>query len=164
MMGLLDPVYRLPMVKPRPESLAKIEKVLEASGLLHSRRPARGTSNRIMADLKEKIEALFAKAAPFEDSDFELFGEFKALLNAGAIRAAEPDPAAPTGWRVNAWVKQGILAGFRLGGIVDMSVDAGRLPFFDKSTYPVKRLTAESGVRLVPGGSSIRDGCYVAGA
>ena len=63
---------------------------------------------------------------------------------------------------MNAWVKKGILLGFRMGAIVDMSVDAARQPFFDKSTYPVKTLTAASGVRIVPGGSSIRDACYIA--
>ncbi len=62
---------------------------------------------------------------------------------------------------MNAWVKKGILLGFRLGGVVDMSVDAEKQPFFDKSTYPVRPLTASSGVRLAPGGSSIRDGCYL---
>jgi len=62
---------------------------------------------------------------------------------------------------VNAWVKKGILLGFRMGSIVDMSVDASRQPLFDKATYPVKSLTAASGVRIVPGGSSIRDGCYI---
>jgi 2,3,4,5-tetrahydropyridine-2-carboxylate N-succinyltransferase len=77
------------------------------------------------------------------------------------VRAAEPDPSTPTGWRVNTWVKKGILLGFRMGGIVDMSVDSERQPFFDKSTFPVKRFTAHSGVRIVPGGSSIRDGCYI---
>jgi 2,3,4,5-tetrahydropyridine-2,6-dicarboxylate N-succinyltransferase len=78
------------------------------------------------------------------------------------VRAAEPDPSnKTTGWRVNAWVKKGILLGFRMGGIVDMSVDPERQPFFDKSTYPVKRFDARAGVRIVPGGSSIRDGCYV---
>ena len=58
-------------------------------------------------------------------------------------------------------MKKGILVGFRIGGIVDMSINAGRQPFFDKSTYPVRRMTAQDGVRIVPGGSSIRDGCYV---
>jgi 2,3,4,5-tetrahydropyridine-2-carboxylate N-succinyltransferase len=62
---------------------------------------------------------------------------------------------------VNAWVKKGILLGFRMGGIVDLSIDPKRQPFFDKSTYPVKEFTTSSGVRIVPGGSSIRDGCYV---
>ena len=82
-------------------------------------------------------------------------------LTKGEVRAAEPDAASPTGWRVNAWVKKGILLGFRMGGIVDMSIDRERQPFFDKSTYPVKQFTAASGVRIVPGGSSIRDGCYI---
>jgi 2,3,4,5-tetrahydropyridine-2-carboxylate N-succinyltransferase len=62
---------------------------------------------------------------------------------------------------VNPWVKKGILLGFRMGGIIDMSVDSERQPYFDKSTYPVKRFTAQSGVRIVPGGSSIRDGCFI---
>ncbi|MGH9707069.1 MAG: 2,3,4,5-tetrahydropyridine-2,6-dicarboxylate N-succinyltransferase, partial [Candidatus Acidiferrales bacterium] len=79
----------------------------------------------------------------------------------GEIRAAEPDAAAACGWRVHPWVKKGILLGFRMGKIVDMSVDAARLPFFDTSTYPVRHMTVESGVRLVPGGSSIRDACFV---
>jgi 2,3,4,5-tetrahydropyridine-2,6-dicarboxylate N-succinyltransferase len=92
---------------------------------------------------------------------FDLFRQFKDALNSGAIRAAEPDPASSTGWHVNSWVKKGILLGFRMGAIVDMSIDASRQPFFDKSTYPVKRFTAESGLRIVPGGSSIRDGCFV---
>ncbi|MGH9313564.1 MAG: 2,3,4,5-tetrahydropyridine-2,6-dicarboxylate N-succinyltransferase, partial [Vicinamibacterales bacterium] len=61
-----------------------------------------------------------------------------------------------TGWRVNAWVKRGILLGFRFGDTVDMTVDHGRWPFFDKDTLPLKRLDA--GVRVVPGGSSVRDG------
>ncbi|MGA9184605.1 MAG: 2,3,4,5-tetrahydropyridine-2,6-dicarboxylate N-succinyltransferase, partial [Candidatus Acidiferrales bacterium] len=89
------------------------------------------------------------------------FESFKAALNSGQARAAEPDANSPVGWRVNLWVKKGILAGFRMGQIVDMSLDPGGLPFFDKSTYPLKRFTAASGVRVVPGGSSIRDGCFV---
>jgi len=113
-----------------------------------------------MNDFALRIEALFAKAPPFNEEDRSLFNVFKKLLNAGTARAAEPDASQPSGWRVNAWVKQGILCGFRIGGIVDMSV--GALPFFDKSTYPLKTLDASSGVRLVPGGSSIRDGAYVA--
>jgi 2,3,4,5-tetrahydropyridine-2-carboxylate N-succinyltransferase len=93
----------------------------------------------------------------------ELFGRFKEALNRGEIRAAEPDSASATGWRVNPWVKQGILAGFRMGEIVDMSVGGGpgTLPFLDKSTYPPRPLDPGAGVRVVPGGSSIRDGCYL---
>jgi 2,3,4,5-tetrahydropyridine-2-carboxylate N-succinyltransferase len=112
--------------------------------------------------LQAEIENLFDhKPAFYEDAHFQLFAEFKAALNEGRVRAAEPDASTPTGWRVNAWVKKGILLGFRMGGVIDMSVDGERQPFFDKSTYPVKRFTAQSGVRIVPGGSSIRDGCYI---
>jgi 2,3,4,5-tetrahydropyridine-2,6-dicarboxylate N-succinyltransferase len=84
-------------------------------------------------------------------------------LSAGRIRAAEPDPASPTGWRVNVWVKQGILLGFRFGHNVDMTFYADReWPFFDKDTLPLKRMHLANGVRLVPGGSSLREGAYVA--
>jgi 2,3,4,5-tetrahydropyridine-2-carboxylate N-succinyltransferase len=112
--------------------------------------------------LRTEIERLYeAKPGAYTESDFQLFAEFKNALNEGRVRAAEPDPSASTGWRVNAWVKKGILLGFRMGGVIDMSVDAARQPFFDKSTYPVKRFSAAAGVRIVPGGSSIRDGCYI---
>jgi 2,3,4,5-tetrahydropyridine-2-carboxylate N-succinyltransferase len=112
--------------------------------------------------LQAEIEGLFdLKPACYEDEHFRLFADFKTALNEGRVRAAEPDPSTRTGWRVNAWVKKGILLGFRMGGVIDMSVDAGRQPFFDKSTFPVKHFTAQSGVRIVPGGSSIRDGCYI---
>lgn len=113
--------------------------------------------------LQAEIESLFDHPpAAYSDAHHALFREFKEALNTGRVRAAEPDPASPTGWRVNAWVKKGILLGFRLGSLVDMSVDPARQPFIDKSTYPVKRLGPADGVRLVPGGSSVRDGCHVA--
>jgi len=112
--------------------------------------------------LQAEIEKLFdEKPAAYTEDHFRLFQKFKDALNAGTIRAAEPDPLATSGWRVNGWVKKGILLGFRMGAVVDMSIDATRQPFFDKASYPVKRFTAQSGVRIVPGGSSIRDGCYV---
>jgi 2,3,4,5-tetrahydropyridine-2-carboxylate N-succinyltransferase len=108
------------------------------------------------------IESLFDnKPEKYTAEHFGLFTRFKDALNAGAIRAAEPDASSATGWRVNAWVKKGILVGFRLGGIVDMSVSTMRQPFFDKATYPVRRISAQDGVRIVPGGSSIRDGCFI---
>jgi len=112
--------------------------------------------------LQAEIEKLFDdKPSAYTDGDFFLFQQFKDALNAGEIRAAEPDARAKSGWRVNGWVKKGILLGFRMGAVVDMSIDPARQPFFDKATYPVKRFTAQSGVRIVPGGSSIRDGCFV---
>jgi len=112
--------------------------------------------------LQSQIEALFETPPnSFREEHFELFRAFKAALNRGEIRAAEPDAAALTGWRVNPWVKKGILLGFRMGATVDMSIDARRQPFFDKSTYPVRGVSLADGVRIVPGGSSIRDGAYI---
>jgi len=112
--------------------------------------------------LQEQIEQLFDHPpAKYLEEHFALFQRFKDALNSGQARAAEPDGTAHAGWRVNGWVKKGILAGFRMGTIADMSIDPVRQPFFDKATYPVKQFTIESGVRIVPGGSSIRDGCFV---
>jgi 2,3,4,5-tetrahydropyridine-2-carboxylate N-succinyltransferase len=112
--------------------------------------------------LEKQIEALFdAKPASYTEADRELFRIFKAELNAGRVRSAEPDTSRPSGWRTNSWVKKGILVGFRMGTIVDMSIDSAKLPFIDKDTYPVKRFTPDDGVRMVPGGSSVRDGCYI---
>jgi 2,3,4,5-tetrahydropyridine-2-carboxylate N-succinyltransferase len=112
--------------------------------------------------LQAEIETLFDnKPAFYEDEHFRLFADFKIALNEGRVRAAEPDPSTRTGWRVNPWVKKGILLGFRMGAVIDMSIDCERQPFFDKSTFPVKHFTSQSGVRIVPGGSSIRDGCFI---
>ena len=107
--------------------------------------------------MQAEIENLFDS----KTGDIETFNRFKALLNSGKIRAAEPDSSAKSGWRVNTWVKKGVLVGFRLGQIEDLSIDASKQPFFDKHTYPVKRVTAADGIRIVPGGSSIRDGCFI---
>ena len=112
--------------------------------------------------MQAEIEKLFdEKLQTYNDEHFDLFQLFKEALNAGRIRAAEPDDAAKTGWRVNAWVKKGILLGFRMGAVVDMSINPARQPWFDKATFPVQRLSADRGIRIVPGGSSIRDGCYI---
>jgi 2,3,4,5-tetrahydropyridine-2,6-dicarboxylate N-succinyltransferase len=112
--------------------------------------------------MQAEIEALFEeKPAAYSEAAFALFSRFKAALNAGSIRSASLDPDSPSGWRVNAWVKKGILIGFRMGAIVDMSIDRSRQPYFDKATWPVKQISATDGVRIVPGGSSIRDGCYI---
>jgi 2,3,4,5-tetrahydropyridine-2-carboxylate N-succinyltransferase len=112
--------------------------------------------------MQTEIEQLFDhKPEKYTEDHFRIFQEFRAALNAGAIRAAEPDSSQKSGWRVNAWVKKGILLGFRMGTVVDMSIDPARQPFLDKSTYPVKQFKSTDGVRIVPGGSSIRDGCYI---
>ena len=110
--------------------------------------------------LREQIEALLAGAGnAYTTADRALFAEFKAALNRGQIRAAEK--LSDGHWRVNSWVKQGILLGFRMGSLTDMSA-AESLRFFDKDTYPVRAMTVADNVRIVPGGSSIRDGAYVA--
>ena len=112
--------------------------------------------------MQTEIEKLFDESPSYyHAAHFALFTRFKEALNSGAVRAAEPDASASSGWRVNAWVKKGLLAGFRMGTLVDMSIDIVRQPYFDKSTWPVRQFTAEDGVRMVPGGSSIRDGCYI---
>jgi 2,3,4,5-tetrahydropyridine-2,6-dicarboxylate N-succinyltransferase len=111
--------------------------------------------------LSARVESLFTTPpATYSDADRAVFFEFRDALNAGAVRAAEPDPSSPSGWRVNRWVKQGILLGFRLGGIIEVA-SAEPFQFFDKSTYPLKKLTVDQGVRIVPGGSSVRDGAYL---
>jgi 2,3,4,5-tetrahydropyridine-2,6-dicarboxylate N-succinyltransferase len=110
--------------------------------------------------LQARIDDLFSRdAADCGAEGEQVFAELKAGLNDGSIRAAEPDPASPVGWKVNAWVKKGILLGFRLGRVTPMSGDG--FEFYDKHTLPLKRLSASSGARIVPGGSSIRDGCYI---
>jgi 2,3,4,5-tetrahydropyridine-2-carboxylate N-succinyltransferase len=112
--------------------------------------------------MQAAIENVFDnKPAVYGPEHFALFARFKDALNAGTIRAAEPDSSQACGWRVNGWVKKGILLGFRLGGVVDMSIDPSRQPFTDKSTYPVRRIGPNDGVRIVPGGSSIRDGVFL---
>ena len=112
--------------------------------------------------LADSITELFSQgSAASKDAARELFAQFRAELAAGRVRAAEPDPASPTGWRVNVWVKQGILLGFRFGDVVDMGIGKGRLPFFDEDTLPLKPLDIANHVRLVPGGSSVRDGAYL---
>jgi 2,3,4,5-tetrahydropyridine-2-carboxylate N-succinyltransferase len=115
-----------------------------------------------LTQLQETIEHCFA-AGPSVVGDLSAMTAFLSLRDAiesGELRAASPDPASPTGWRVNAWVKRGILLGFRLGALEEFP--AAGLSFVDKHTYPVRHFSAADGVRVVPGGSSIRAGAYVA--
>src|ERR1051325_9582458 len=109
--------------------------------------------------LREQVEELFGKTAEFDSTDREVFEAFKQALNRGEVRAAEREESGE--WRVNAWVKRGILVGFRMGALADMSAHA-TLRFFDKDTYPVRPTHVMEGVRIVPGGSSVRDGAYLA--
>jgi 2,3,4,5-tetrahydropyridine-2-carboxylate N-succinyltransferase len=105
-----------------------------------------------------------AAAGPSADRDAAraAFAKLREALSSGAVRAAEPHAGSPVGWRVNTWVKQGILLGFKFGDIVDASMDHGKLPFYDKDTLPLKRPGLSANVRIVPGGSAIRDGAYLA--
>jgi 2,3,4,5-tetrahydropyridine-2-carboxylate N-succinyltransferase len=111
-------------------------------------------------ELRTEIER-YARGVPQGDEAKALraFEALKQLLNSGRVRAAEPAPDGS--WRVNPWVKSGILLGFRLGRVTQV-LTSGPFPFFDKDTYPLRTLGPAEGIRIVPGGSSIRDGCYIA--
>jgi 2,3,4,5-tetrahydropyridine-2-carboxylate N-succinyltransferase len=113
--------------------------------------------------LQQEIESL-AAAGPSADREAArgAFARLREALSAGTVRAAQPDSSSPVGWRVNAWVKQGILLGFRFGDTVNASMDHGKWPFYDKDTLPLRRFPDGAGIRIVPGGSSVRDGAYLA--
>ena len=115
-----------------------------------------------IASLEESVERLAAAGTEAaRDQARQAFASLRAALSDGTVRAAEPDASSPGGWKVNAWVKRGILLGFRFGDIIDMSADHGRWPFFDKDTLPLKAIGAWSAVRVVPGGSTVRDGAWL---
>jgi 2,3,4,5-tetrahydropyridine-2,6-dicarboxylate N-succinyltransferase len=115
-----------------------------------------------MKDLAEEIRALYDLGDKADrDTARNVFARLRAALSEGQVRAAEPDSSLACGWRVNTWVKQGILLGFRWGAMVDASMDHGRLSFVDKDTLPLKKISPADGVRLVPGGSAVRDGAYL---
>jgi len=122
------------------------------------------------SDLQASLEQFFAAGAALTGAEaVEALRAFRMLrdaLEAGELRAAEPDAAEPLGWRVNAWVKRGILLGFRLGALEAMNgnhPDGGSiLSFVDKATYPARRFKPEQGIRVVPGGSSVRSGAFLA--
>ncbi len=110
--------------------------------------------------LREQIEALASRESnEFSRADRTVFEEFKQALNRGEVRAAEKSVEGK--WLVNAWVKQGLLLGFRMGVISDVSTGES-FKFFDKDTFPSRPTTIEDNVRIVPGGSTIRDGAYIA--
>lgn len=113
--------------------------------------------------LKDQIELYFNQETKTLDrtAALRVFNELKFFLNSGEVRAATKSPKSKSGWTVNDWVKKGIILGFRLGELVDYS-EKEQFRFFDKNTYPLKRLTLDHNVRLVPGGSSVRDGAYLA--
>jgi len=113
-------------------------------------------------ELQQSIERHFAagSAAGNDPAAITAFLSLRSALESGELRSASPDPTAPTGWRVNAWVKQGILLGFRLGELREFP--GGGLSFVDKHTYPNRQFTPKDGIRIVPGGSSIRAGAYLA--
>jgi 2,3,4,5-tetrahydropyridine-2,6-dicarboxylate N-succinyltransferase len=109
--------------------------------------------------IRSQIESLFTNLE-FSDADRAIFEEFKAALRRGEIRSAEKDTDG--NWHANAWVKQGILLGFRMGAIVVASKETETLQFFDNDTYPLRPMSLSDRVRIVPGGTSVRDGAYVA--
>jgi 2,3,4,5-tetrahydropyridine-2,6-dicarboxylate N-succinyltransferase len=114
------------------------------------------------AVLQTEVETLFASGQGADPGHVRaVFAQLRAALSQGHVRAAEADANAAGGWRVNAWVKQGILLGFRYGQTANVSADHGRWPFFDKDTLPLKPLDLDAGVRIVPGGSTVRDGAYL---
>jgi 2,3,4,5-tetrahydropyridine-2,6-dicarboxylate N-succinyltransferase len=122
-----------------------------------------------LESLQEAVERHFAAgtAAVGDPAALDAFTEFRSALERGEIRAASPDPTSPSGWRVNVWVKQGILLGFRLGKLTNYPLAWPETPetvlkFVDKETYPVRGFSTSEGIRIVPGGSSVRAGAYVA--
>lgn len=110
--------------------------------------------------LQEQIEQLTTKTEAFDAADRDVFNQFKSALRLGAIRAAEPGENGE--WITNAWVKRGILLGFKMGNMVTMSMSSETFQFFDKDTYPLRPMSLEDKIRVVPGGSTIRDGSFVA--
>lgn len=118
-----------------------------------------------MSTLKDQIEQFFSQDPKSLDRQAALraFHELKFFLNGGEVRAAyrSDENGNTSGWMLNDWVKKGILLGFRLGELTDLSLNE-QFRYFDKSTFPLKRLTLNHQVRVVPGGTTIRDGSFIA--
>lgn len=116
-----------------------------------------------MTALRAAIERVLADPPEASTPELEeLFASLRGALNSGEVRAAVPDPTSTIGWRVEAWVKQGILLGFRLGTLVDWSIDPERQPWLDRSVLPPRKVGPADGIRIVPGGTSLRDGAFLA--
>ena len=118
-------------------------------------------------ELQKSIERHFAAGSAALDvpEARAAFLSLRAALESGQVRSASPDSESPTGWRVNAWVKQGILLGFRLGVLEEFpsgGYASSGLSFVDKNTFPARSFRAADGIRVVTGGSAIRAGAYVA--
>ncbi|MGA8938473.1 MAG: 2,3,4,5-tetrahydropyridine-2,6-dicarboxylate N-succinyltransferase [Acidobacteriaceae bacterium] len=112
--------------------------------------------------LEQSIDHHFAQghAAVNNPDALAAFHQLRDALEAGTLRSAQPDPTSPTGWRVNAWVKRGILLGFRLGHLE--AVEDNVLHCVDKHTYPTRKFTPEQNIRIVTGGSAVRAGSHLA--
>src|SRR5215510_6671140 len=116
-----------------------------------------------LSELESQIERFFSLpdtdlSPVIREEALEVFARFKNALDCGEVRAASRKPGGP--WTLHPWVKRGILLGFRLGGLADYSIN-DNFRYFDKDTYPTKPLTINDGVRIVPGGSTVRSGAYL---
>jgi 2,3,4,5-tetrahydropyridine-2-carboxylate N-succinyltransferase len=111
-------------------------------------------------DLRERLDAWAGRAPTAIDRGAALIdlAELRRALNGGEVRAASRDASGR--WVVHEWVKRGILIGFKLGQVTDYSIDE-RWRYFDKDAWPLRALTADDGVRVVPGGTSVRDGAFL---
>src|ERR1041384_5992330 len=111
-----------------------------------------------MKELRKRLEAL-TDSTEYTSEARVLFDHFKEALNCGEVRAAERDETGR--WHANVWVKRAILLGFRMGSLTEMSSPGSEWRFFEKDTYPRREFRLSDNVRIVPGGSSIRDGAYL---
>ncbi len=130
---------------------------------------AEETALPISEQLRERVERALAGDGLNPSEALEAFLELRAGLEAGTVRAAQPDPSSPTGWRVNPWVKRGILLGFRLGQLGGIGAPAAHgddgeplYPAIDKRTFPPRAWALRDGVRVVPGGAAVRSGAFLA--
>ena len=123
------------------------------------------TNSLLQDNLQETVEHWFSlgSEALGNAGALSAFTTLRHALECGAVRSAEPDASQPTGWRVNEWVKRGILLGFRLGKLREVNWGEGSgFTYIDKNTYPARRFTPKDGIRVVPGGSSVRSGAFLA--